>query len=301
MPSRPRSILTVQIHLVDGTYELFRAFFGAPQAAAPDGREVGATRAFARSMLLVVSKEGATHVAVAFDQVIESFRNRLFKGYKTGEGIEPGLLQQFELVERMTRALGFVTWPMVEFEADDALAAAAHRFEREAEVQQILICSPDKDLCQCVKGQRVITVDRRRKSSLDAEGVVKKFGVAPTSIPDWLALVGDAADGIPGIPRWGAKGAAAVLSQYPHIEDIPAEASQWSVPVRGAATLAANLLQQRDDALLYRTLATLRTDVPLQDNLHDLCWRGARRKDLTALCEEIGDLRLLDRVPRFEE
>jgi 5'-3' exonuclease len=301
MPSRQRNIGLVKIHLVDGTYELFRAFFGAPATAAPDGREIGATRAFARSMLLIVSKEGATHVAIAFDKVIESFRNELFDGYKTGEGIDPALGLQFELAERMSRALGFVTWPMIEFEADDALATAAHRFKDEDGVEQILICSPDKDLCQCVIGQKVITVDRRRKTELDADGVLEKFGVAPESIPDWLALVGDAADGIPGIPRWGAKGAAAVLSAYPHIEQIPAQASDWAMTVRGAATLATNLQSQREDAMLYKTLATLRTDVPLQEALPDLRWRGANRQALTALCQEIGDNRLLERVPYFDE
>ena len=201
----------MQVHLVDGTYELFRAFYGAPRRTAPDGREAGATLALGRTLLGLIHNEGATHVGVAFDHVIESFRNELFAGYKTGQGIDPALLAQFEPAERMTRALGLVVWPMIEFEADDALATAAARYRRDRRVERVLICSPDKDLAQCVRGQRVVLVDRRRKKTIDEAAVVEKYGVGPASIADWLALVGDAADGIPGIPRWGARSSAAAL------------------------------------------------------------------------------------------
>lgn len=289
----------VQIHLVDGTYELFRSFFGAPEATAPDGREVGAVRGLGRSLLALLTREGATHVAVAFDHVIESFRNELFDGYKTGDGIEPTLWAQFPLAERMSEALGLVTWPMVEFEADDALAAGAHRYAQAPGVAQVLICSPDKDLCQCVRGERVVSVDRRREKILDVEGVKEKFGVAPKSIPDWLALVGDAADGIPGIPKWGAKSSATVLTEYGHIDAIPSDVAGWTVKVRGAKGLSENLEAMREEAALYRTLATLRTDVPLAEEVRDLEWRGADKAKLAALCEEIGDDRLMARVPRW--
>ncbi len=291
----------MQVHLIDGTYELFRAFFGAPSALSPEGIEVGATRALARSLLLLIRKEAATHVAVAFDTVIESFRNELFEGYKTGEGIDPSLHQQFELAEQVSRALGFVTWSMHEFEADDALATAAHRFGEASQVERVLICTPDKDLCQCVQGTRIISQDRRRGTTLDAEGVREKFGVPPQSIPDWLALVGDSADGIPGIPKWGAKSSATVLSAYPHLEQIPHTPSEWTVNPRGAKGLSASLEAHRQDALLYRKLATLRTDVPLQEDLHALEYQGADRSALTELCERLGDMRLLERVPRFKE
>jgi len=286
----------VQVHLVDGTYELFRAFFGAPPTQTAAGLEVGAARSLARTLLALVKKEGATHVAVAFDHVIESFRNELFAGYKTGDGIEPTLWAQFPLAEQVTHALGFVTWPMVEFEADDALAAAAHRFADDPEVTQVRICTPDKDLAQCVRGDRVVTVDRRRGTELDAAGVEAKFGVRPGSIPDWLALVGDSADGIPGIPRWGAKSAAAVLMAYPRLEDIPARPDQWTVKVRGALNLSAELEARREDALLYRRLATLRTDVPLKETLHDLEWRGPRSAELEAAAQALDDPDLLRRV-----
>ncbi|MCA9556053.1 MAG: flap endonuclease [Myxococcales bacterium] len=286
----------MQVHLVDGTYELFRAFFGAPPTQTAAGLEVGAARSLARTLLALVKKEGATHVAVAFDHVIESFRNELFAGYKTGDGIEPTLWAQFPLAEQVTHALGFVTWPMVEFEADDALAAAAHRFADDPEVTQVRICTPDKDLAQCVRGDRVVTVDRRRGTELDAAGVEAKFGVRPGSIPDWLALVGDSADGIPGIPRWGAKSAAAVLMAYPRLEDIPARPDQWTVKVRGALNLSAELEARREDALLYRRLATLRTDVPLKETLQDLEWRGPRPAELEAAAEALDDPDLLRRV-----
>ena len=291
----------MRVHLVDGTYELFRAYFGAPKAGVPDGREVGAIRGLARSFLGLIRNEGATHIAVAFDHVIESFRNDLFAGYKTGAGIDPDLWSQFELAEQMTRALGMVVWPMVEFEADDALATAALRFAQDSRVTQVCICSPDKDLTQCVSGQHIVCVDRRRKKTIDEAGVHEKFGVAPKSIPDWLALVGDSADGIPGIPRWGARSASAILAEYGHIEHIPEDSAQWSIRLRGAQALADSLNTHPGEAALYRQLATLRTDVPLQESLDGLEWQGALGKELEEMCQILGDPRLLDRVPRWQE
>ncbi len=286
----------MDLHLIDGTYELFRAWFGAPEAQSPAGQEVGATRGFLRSMAAMLRDDAVTHVACAFDHTVESFRNELFDGYKTGEGLEPELFAQFPLAERASRALGMVTWPMIEFEADDALATAAAKLRDLPEVDRVIICSPDKDLCQCVRGEDVVTFDRRREITLDEEGVRDKFGVSPESIPDYLALVGDAADGIPGIARWGAKGAATVLAHYLHLEDIPEDPAQWDIEVRGASTLARNLAAHREDAMLYRTLATLRTDVPIEASPETLRWRGPDRPALLALCEELGERALLDRV-----
>lgn len=286
----------MKVHLVDGTYELFRAWFGAPESKSPGGQEVGATRGFLRSMAAMLRDAEVTHVGCAFDHTVESFRNDLFDGYKTGEGLEPELFDQFPLVERASRALGMVTWPMIEFEADDALAAAAAKFADEPGVEQVVICSPDKDLCQCVRSNDVVTLDRRREIILDEGGVREKFGVSPTSIPDYLALVGDAADGIPGIARWGAKSASAVLAKFVQLEDIPGAHEQWGVKVRGGATLAHNLAEQRNDAMLYRTLATLRTDVPIDESLEDLRWTGPDRPVLEALCAELGERTLLERI-----
>jgi 5'-3' exonuclease len=286
----------MKVHLVDGTYELFRSWFGAPESKSPSGQEVGATRGFLRSMAAMLRTDEVTHVGCAFDQTVESFRNDLFDGYKTGEGLEPALFDQFPLVERASRALGMVTWPMVAFEADDALAAAAAKFADSPGVEQVVICSPDKDLCQCVRGNEVVTLDRRREIVLDQDGVREKFGVWPESIPDYLALVGDAADGIPGIARWGAKSASTVLGKLLHLENISDDHERWGVKVRGGATLAHNLSEQRDDAVLYRRLATLRTDVPIDESLDDLRWTGPDRPALEALCEELGERTLLDRI-----
>lgn len=260
---------------------------------------MGATRGLLRSLLSLLRQKDVSHVAVAFDHVIESFRNELFNGYKTGEGIEPDLLAQFDLAERATKALGIVVWPMVEFEADDALATAAARWKDAPGVEQIVICSPDKDLTQCVEGARVVCLDRRREIVRDEEGVVAKFGVAPKSIPDWLALVGDRADGIPGIHGWGAKTSASVLSRYRSVEAIPDDDSIWDVKIRGASRLAANLRENRKELLLYRLLATLRRDVPLSEDLEDLEWRGAYRQEMESLCREIGDQGFADRVFRW--
>lgn len=289
----------MKVHLLDGTYELFRMFYGAPPSSAPDGRETGATRALLRSLAALLTTDGVTHVAVAYDHVIESFRNELFEGYKTGAGIDEALYSQFSLAEQATEALGVVSWPMVEFEADDAICAAAARFAEDPRVEQVMIASPDKDLCQCVRDAKVVLWDRRRELVLDEAAVVEKFGVEPASIPDLLALVGDSADGIPGIPRWGMKSAAALLARYGHLDAIPDDEGEWDIEVRGAAGLAKNLRENREAATLYRTLATLRTDVPLAEDLDALEWKGADRAALSALCAEIGDDGFLDRVTRW--
>ncbi len=283
----------MRLHLVDGTYELFRCYYGAPPGRAPDGREVGAVRGLLRTLLSLLREDGVSHVACAFDHVIESFRNDLFAGYKTSEGVPEELMAQFPLAERAAGALGVVVWSMVEFEADDALGTAAARWANDPAVEQVVLCTPDKDMAQCVRGSRVVCLDRMRRRVLDAAGVTAKFGVAPESIPDWLALVGDDADGIPGIPGWGAKSSATVLARYRRIEAIPDDASRWDVAVRGAATLARALAERRAEAALYKRLATLREDVPLAESLADLGWRGVRRAELTALCDEVGDTELL--------
>jgi len=291
----------MKIHLIDGTYELFRNFFGAPPKKAPTGQEVGATLGLVRSLLMLLTSPGVTHVGVAFDHVIESFRNNLYVGYKTGAGVDPNLLTQFPLAEKAVAALGVVVWPMVKFEADDALATATARFKKNKAVEQIVVCSPDKDLAQLVDGERIVCWDRRREIVLDEPGVVAKFGVKPQSIPDWLGLVGDAADGFPGIPGWGAKSAASVLARFEKIEAIPDDPIQWklkSISPGRAASLAASLAQRRDEAYLYRTLATLRYDVPLKETLHDLKWQGAYPR-LKKLCHEFGDDRIPERIPRW--
>jgi 5'-3' exonuclease len=288
----------VKIHLVDGTYELFRNHFGAPPRMAPDGREVGATLGLLRSLLLLVTTPGVTHVACAFDHVIESFRNNLYPGYKTGAGVDSTLLAQFSLAEEAVSALGLVVWPMVEFEADDALSSATARFKNDAAVEQIVLCSPDKDLAQLVSGNRIVGWDRRRNILIDEAGVVAKFGVRPQSIPDWLGLVGDAADGFPGIPGWGAKSAAAVLAKYAHLEAIPADPHTWGLSPSRAARLAESLAQHRAEALLFRTLATLREDVPVQETLAGLEWQGADER-LNEVCTRLGDDTFTGRVPRW--
>lgn len=287
----------MKIHLVDGTYELFRSYYGAPSASAPTGEEVGATRGLLRTLVSLLRQPDVTHVACAFDHVIESFRNELYDAYKTGEGVAPELLAQFEPAERAARALGLVVWPMVEFEADDAIATAAARFGKAAQAEQIVICSPDKDLTQCVVGRRVVCLDRRRRILLDEEGVRAKFGVLPESIPDYLALVGDTADGFPGLKGWGPRTAGAVLARYLHLENIPAKASEWTLDVRSAERLARTLREQWENVLLYRKLATLRTDVPLEESLEDLRWRGAPHDELVELCHQLGDADLLNRIP----
>ncbi len=263
----------MNVHLVDGTYELFRHYHALPAATLPDGTEVAAVRGVLASLLGMVNR-GATHVAVATDHVIESFRNRLWSGYKTGAGVEPDLLAQFLLLEEAVAAAGFVVWPMIEYEADDALAAAARTAAGDPEVDQVIICTPDKDLGQAVVGTRIVQLNRRTGVVLDEAGVIAKFGVPPVSMPDYLALVGDAADGYPGLPGWGAKSAAAVLARFGHIENIPEDSRDWHVNAAAAGTLARTLTGNRELALLFRTLATLRTDIPLFASVEELRWRG---------------------------
>jgi len=289
----------LNLHLIDGTYELYRSYFGAPKARGPNGNEVGAIRGLLRSMISLLRQDDVSHVAIAFDHVIESFRNDLFEGYKTGEGMEPDLWAQFPLAERAAVALGLVVWPMVEFEADDAIATACHLWGNETAIDRIYICSPDKDLAQCVEGQRIVLFDRMRDRILDEAGVVEKWGVGPASIPDLLGLMGDSADGIPGIARWGAKSCAAVLSVFGAIENIPKDVETWNLKVRGAKTLSENLEAERDEAMRYKQLAILRRDVPLAEKLSDLAWTGARREELSDFLEEIGAIRELERVTRF--
>ena len=291
----------MKIHLIDGTYELFRSFYGPPPKKAPDGREVGATVGLLRSLLALLSEPDVTHIACAFDHVVESFRNDLFAGYKDGAEINPDLLAQFVLAEEAVAALGIVVWSMVEmveFEADDALATAVAKFKDDKNINQIVICSPDKDLAQLVKGERIVCWDRRREIVYDETAVIEKYGVAPASIPDWLALVGDKADGIPGIPAWGAKSAATLLAQFQHIEDIPDDITQWNISAGRARRLAENLAAQSEQALLYRRLTTLRSDVPLNERVDDLEWRGAR-PELRQLCAELGAEDIPNRILRW--
>ena len=263
----------MEVYLIDGTYELFRHYYALPSARDENGREVAAVRGVLSSVLGMI-KGGATHVAVATDHVIESFRNGLWPEYKTSEGVEHDLLAQFPLLEEVLAAAGIVVWPMVEFEADDALAAAAVAGAGDARVERVIICTPDKDLAQCVRGTRIVQLNRRTRVTLDEAGIVQKFGVPPSSIPDYLALVGDSADGYPGLPGWGAKSSAAVLAKFGHLESIPADSRDWRVNAASAKVLADTLSRERDRALLFRTLATLRTDIPLFDNVEQLRWKG---------------------------
>ena len=263
----------MNVHLVDGTYELFRHFYAMPSAKNRDGEEVAAVRGVMYSIRGLV-RDGATHIGIATDHVIESFRNALWPGYKTGEGIDPALWAQFPLLEEALRAWGLTVWPMVEVEADDALGSAAAKAALDPRVDRVIICTPDKDLAQCVRGTRVVQLDRVRKTTRDEAGVVARFGVPPASIPDYLALVGDASDGFPGLPGWGAKSAAAVLAKFHHLEAIPEDHRQWDVTVARAASLAATLSRDRELALLFRRLATLRTDLPLFESVDELAWQG---------------------------
>ena len=263
----------MDVYLIDGTYELFRYYYAMPSAKTKDGREVGAVRGVVGSILGMLNGE-ATHVAVATDHVIESFRNGLWPGYKTGDGVEPALLAQFPLLEEALTALGVAVWPMVEFEADDALAAGAASAADDPDVDRVIICTPDKDLAQCVRGSRVVQMDRRTRAIRDETGVIARFGVPPTSIPDYLALVGDAADGYPGLAGWGAKSAAAVLAKYGHLEQIPDDWRTWGVNAARPGALARTLASERDLAFLFRDLATLRTDVPLFTSIDELRWQG---------------------------
>jgi len=263
----------MQVHLIDGTYELFRHYYALPKVRDSKGQEVAAVRGVLASLMGMLGN-GATHMGVATDHVIESFRNDLWPGYKTGEGVEPELLAQFPLLEEALSALGIVVWRMVEFEADDALAAAAKAAADDPRVERVIICTPDKDLAQCVRGTRVVQLDRRKNITRDQSGVVAKFGVEPASIPDYLALVGDSADGFPGLPGWGAKSAAAVLARFNHLESIPSDWREWGVNVASPKALSSTLVTNLDEALLFRVLATLRTDVPVFDSVDQLEWKG---------------------------
>jgi 5'-3' exonuclease len=292
----------VQIHLVDATYELFRAYYAPrPPVLGRDGVNLSGVSGLCDQILFLLREEGATHVGCATDHVIESFRNDLFPAYKSSFGMDPALLDQFAIAEDAITALGVVLWPEVEFEADDAIGAAAARFAADPAVQRILICTPDKDMAQCVVDERVVLRDRRRGITYDRNGVLEKWGVEPASIPDWLALVGDSSDGYPGLPGWGAKSAAAVLRRYGSIDDIPTKASAWDVPgVTGAVRLAAVLTDQHDDAILYRTLARLRLDTPIpQKTAAELEWRGAPRETWEAFCDRWGLERLRSRPHRW--
>jgi 5'-3' exonuclease len=289
----------MKIHLIDGTYELFRAHFGAPPKKAINGMEVGATLGLMRSLLMLLQTPGVTHVAVAFDHVIESFRNKMYPGYKSSEGVDAVILNQFEIVEKAVSAMGVVIWPMVKFEADDAIATATVRFKKKKSVEQVIICSVDKDLTQLVDGSKVVCWDRRREITLDEKGVIEKFGVKPASIPDYLALVGDSADGYPGVKGWGAASTAAVLAKFKHIESIPGDPKKLPLGLGRAATLIANLGANYKDALLFRELSTLRLDVPLKENLKDLEWKGATSK-LKNICVELREERILERVKKWK-
>ena len=276
----------MKLHLLDATYELFRAHFGRPPRSTPDGAAIGAVHGLVDTVLGLLREPDTTHVAAATDTVILSFRNQMFDGYKTGEGVEPELLAQFPIAERALEAIGVVVWRMEEFEADDALATGALKYADD--VEQIVIATPDKDCAQCVDEDSVVMLDRRNRIVMDEAGVWEKFGVGPTSIPDYLGLVGDTADGIPGIPGWGAKSSSTLLAEYTRLDLIPADENDWSVSVRGAARLGASLRDNLQDAMLYRELATLRRDVPLTETFADLEWRGAHRSAFAELCDELG-------------
>jgi 5'-3' exonuclease len=284
----------MKVHLVDGTYELFRHFFGAPPHRNADGEEVAAVRGVLSSVVQLM-EDGATHVGVATDHVIESFRNEMWPGYKTGDGIDPDLRSQFWPLEDALEAMGVFVWPMVDVEADDALASGAAVAEDDARVEQVVICTPDKDLGQCVRDKRVVQLDRRQNLLIDENGVVAKFGVPPDSIPDYLALVGDSADGFPGLSGWGAKSAGAVLARWLHIEDIPPDPGAWDVTVRGAPKLASTLRENRDLAVLFKDVATLRIDRALLDDVDSLRWNGPT-KDFAGMSARLDAAPLAKRV-----
>ncbi len=287
----------MEVHLIDGTYELFRHFYALPSRLDTDGQQVGGLLGVVASVMSMI-REGATHLGVATDHTVESFRNEMYDGYKTGEGIDPDLWRQFHPLEDALRSLGIVVWPMIDQEADDGLAAGASRAEADRRVDRVLICTPDKDLAQCVRGDSVVQLDRRRRLIRNEKGVREKFGVRPKSIPDYLALVGDATDGFPGLKRWGAKSAGSTLARYVHLEAIPKDESRWDIPIRGAAALAASLRDHWEDALLFRDLATLRTDAEVFDDIDELEWRGPT-EDFAPLCEQLGAPELAKKAARL--
>ena len=290
----------MNLYLIDGTYELFRAHFGAPPRSAPDGRPVGAVTGLLQSLLLLLREERPDFIACAFDHVVESFRNDLFDGYKTGDGVPEDLFAQFSLAETATRSLGVTVWPMVEFEADDAIASATAKWKDNPNLEKIVICSVDKDLMNLVDSSRVVLWDRRRNLTYTEAQVVERFGVSPHSIPDYLALVGDSADGIPGVPRWGAKSTATVLSEYGRMENIPESYDDWTITVRGGKTLAQNLSANRENAILYKTLATLRVDAPVSESLQAVRWEGVPQREYLDLCDDLGLERLKDLPHRWQ-
>jgi 5'-3' exonuclease len=284
----------MDVHLVDGTYELFRHFFAVPAGTDINGQEIGAVRGVVASVLSMI-EAGATHIGVATDHVVESFRNDLYPGYKTSEGVPPELLSQFPILEEVLQSMGVVVWPMVYYEADDALASASAKAAKDDRVRQVIICTPDKDLSQCVVGTRVVQLDRRRNLTRDETGVVTKFGVKPQSIPDYLAVVGDSADGFPGVPGWGEKAATLTLSRYPHLEDIPKDWREWHPSIGRARSLSTALVNSWSDALLFRQLATLRVDVPVFETVEDLRWKEPL-PTFEEHCQRIKSLGLLARV-----
>jgi 5'-3' exonuclease len=284
----------MDVHIVDGTYELFRHFYAVPAGQDVNGREIGAVRAVLRSVLSMI-EQGATHIGVATDHVVESFRNDLYAGYKTSAGVPPTLLSQLPILEEALQAMGVMVWPMVEYEADDALASAAANAARDERVRQVILCTPDKDLAQCVKGTRVVQLDRRRGLLRDEAAVEAKFGVKPQSIPDYLGVLGDNADGFPGIDGWGEKAAASTLSRYRQLENIPRDWREWHPSISNARRLATSLFNSWDDALLYRKLATLRVDAPVFESVDDLRWRGPR-PSFEEQCRVMGSRDLFDRA-----
>lgn len=293
----------MKLHLVDATFELFRAYYSRPPRRAPDGRPVNAVQGLVDSMLSLLREPDVTHIGAATDYVIESWRNDLYPGYKSSAGIDPDLLAQFRRAERAMEALGMPVWPMVEDEADDGIATAVARFSADPRLEQVIVCSVDKDLAQLVEGTRIVLRDRMRGITYDEAGVVAKFGVRPESIPDYLALVGDSSDGFPGLPGWGAKSAAAVLAKFGHLDDIPPSVLEWELDIRNASRLASTLQDQRPAAALYRTLATLNRDSTLEGTtkLDDLEWHGVPRERFVALCEELGFDTVLERVHRWAD
>lgn len=288
----------MELHVIDGTYELFRSFYGAPKRRSPSGREVGGTYGITAATLGMLAESGATHVAAAFDSVIESWRNDRYGGYKTGVGIDPELWDQFPLAERAMEAIGVTVWAMYEFETDDALATAAAKYVDD--VDRVVVHTPDKDMAQLYGHPKVLGYRRREREFFDEADVIEKFGVTPASIPDYLALVGDSADGYPGLAGWGAKSSSTVLAKFGHIEDIPLDYEQWGMTVRGGAKLAATLADHMEDALLFKELATLRRDVPLTETIEDLYWRGVPRTKFEAFCDEFGFTQLLSRPHKWE-
>ena len=293
----------MKLHLVDATFELFRAFYSRPPRHAPDGRPVNAVQGLVDSMLSLLREPDVTHIGAATDHVIESWRNDVYPGYKSSAGVDPDLLAQFGDAERALDALGMPVWAMIEDEADDAIATAVERFGSDSRVEQVIICSVDKDLGQLVSGDRIVLRDRMRKVTYDEPGIVEKFGVAPESIPDYLALVGDSSDGFPGLPGWGTKSAAVVLSRWRHLDEIPESALDWALPVRNASRLALTLVQHRADAILYRRLATLNRDAEIgpSERLDDLEWHGVPRDRFLALCDELGFDTVRERIHRWAD